>query len=213
MGVFAGAAVLVAYAGWSSLYRRAKVKTPDLWPTKITDTARIAGLTRAYGPENAPYVLRLISDFRCPACAAAETTVVRTAKSLADAKILQLVVHDLPGSGNAVGALVAATCASTIDASKYWLYRVVLFASRDGWIKTYPPEPALFRMANSLGIDSVALKRCVETQGSRIATNGNELAKTVANGGINYTPAWSLQDSVFVTEEIANRLRILQGMR
>jgi protein-disulfide isomerase len=210
VGIAAGAAVLVAYVWSSSLHARKRGQRPELWPSAISDTARASGLTHVYGPANAPYVLREISDFHCQGCATAETTVVTLAKSLADAQVLQLVVYDLPGPGNAVGALVAATCTGTIEPAKYWPYRARIFRFRDRWMKSYPPESSLLVLANSIGVDSNALKKCVEAQGSRISTDASTLAKTVGSGGIYYTPSWSFQDSVFVTEEIGHRLEKLR---
>lgn len=210
VSLVAGAAVLATYVGWSSLQGRKRGQRPGLWPSAISDTARRAGLSHVYGSEEARYVLREISDFRCDACARAETTVVRTAMFLADAKVIRLVVYDLPGPGNAVGALVAATCVATIEPSKYWPYRSLLFASHDEWMKAYPPEPSLITLANSIGIDSVAFKACVEKHGSGLSADANTLAKTVVAGGLNSTPGWSLQDSVFLTPEISTRLQLLE---
>jgi protein-disulfide isomerase len=119
-------------------------------------------------------------------------------------------VYDLPSPGNAVGALVAATCVATIEPEKYWPYRSLLFASHDQWMKAYPPEPLLIGLANSIGIDSVALKVCIEQHGSGLSADATALAQTVVAGGLNSTPGWSLQDSVFLTAEVSDRLRLLE---
>lgn len=205
-GAAAGVAVLITYAIWSLLHQQKRPTKPELWPSGISDAATTVGLTHTYGPRTAPYVLREISDFRCAGCATAETTIVRGVKVLADAGVLRLVVYDLPGPENAVGAIVAATCVASIDPSKYWPYRAAIYANRNGWMHTYPPESFLVNLATPLSLDSLVLKQCVNDRGSTIAANADMLATTVGRSGIYSTPTWSLQDSVFTTEQVSDRV-------
>lgn len=78
-------------------------------------------------------------------------------------------------------------------------------------MKGYPPERALIRLASSVGVDSIPLKKCINDNGSRISSDAIGLVKTASRGGINYTPTWILDDSVFVTEEVLVRLRRMHG--
>jgi protein-disulfide isomerase len=65
----------------------------------------------------------------------------------------------LPIHQNAWPAAEAAMCAGA--QGKFWPMQDVLFSSQSAWEEKRPPVPALDSLANSVGVDTVALDRCV----------------------------------------------------
>jgi protein-disulfide isomerase len=65
----------------------------------------------------------------------------------------------LPIHQNAWPAAEAAMCAGA--QGKFWPMHDVLFSSQSVWEEKRPPVQAVDSLANSVGVDTVALDRCV----------------------------------------------------
>jgi protein-disulfide isomerase len=130
------------------------------------------------GPKDAPITMIVFSDYECPFCRRAESTVEQVLKTY-EGKI-RYVFRDypLPFHQKARPAAVAANCA--IPQGKFWEYNQKLFVTDLG------PE-SYKKMAGDLGMDQKKFDEC-------IAKNDQaSIEKDVADGGavgVNGTPAF-----------------------
>jgi len=130
------------------------------------------------GPKNAPITMIVFSDYECPFCRRAETTVEQVLKAY-DGKI-RYVFRDypLPFHAKARPAAVAANCAHA--QGKYWEFNQKLFTG------DLTPE-AYKKMATELGLDAKKFDECVTKNDQK------SIDQDLADGsavGVNGTPAF-----------------------
>jgi protein-disulfide isomerase len=130
------------------------------------------------GPKDAPVTMIVFSDYECPFCRRAETTVEQVLKAY-DGKI-RYVFRDypLPFHAKARPAAVAANCA--IPQGKFWEFNQKLFAGDLG------PE-GLKKIATEVGLDQKKFDACVAKN------DQSSIEKDMADGsavGVNGTPAF-----------------------
>jgi protein-disulfide isomerase len=118
--------------------------------------------SRILGDSTARVWFIMISDFQCPYCKqfhdesfeALRKDYVATGKVRMAYINFPLSIHQ-----NAWPAAEAAMCAGA--QGKFWAMHDVLFSSQSAWEEKRPPVPALDSLAYSVGVDTVALDRCV----------------------------------------------------
>jgi len=134
----------------------------------------------ARGGANAPVTIISFSDYECPYCKRAETTVEQVITTYGDK--VKFVHRDFPLSfhQHAQQAAEAARCAEA--QGKFWEYHKKLFASED--LST----AKLKAMAKETGLDQKKFDECLDKQQFKDA-----VAKDMADGsavGVSGTPAF-----------------------
>jgi protein-disulfide isomerase len=156
------------------------------------------------GAADAPSVLTIYEDFRCPACEAFETRFTPTIHSLEDSgqirteyHLVTLIDGNLGGSGS-LNAANAAACAQ--DAGKFRAYHDVLYANQpDEQDDAFGNKDNLLDLAGKVpGLKTAAFTRCVEdgTHDSWVQQNN----AAFGDSGFNATPTILLNGkSIFGT--------------
>lgn len=120
------------------------------------------------GPPDAPSVLTIYEDFRCPACDAFEKQFTPTIHSLEDSgqirteyHLVTLIDGNLGGSGS-LNAANAAACAQ--DAGKFRAYHDVLYSNQpDERDDKFGDKDTLLDLAGKVpDLKSAAFTRCVQ---------------------------------------------------
>ncbi len=128
---------------------------PDTISAKL-DQSRILGDSTAH------VWFIMISDFQCPYCKQFHDESFEALRKdyVATGKVRMAYINfPLPVHQNAWPAAEAAMCAGA--QGKFWPMHDVLFSSQSVWEEKRPPVPAIDSLANSIGVDTVALDRCV----------------------------------------------------
>jgi protein-disulfide isomerase len=139
-----------------------------------------AGASARKGPATAPVTIVEFSDFQCPYCKRAASTVNEISKKYGDK--VSIVFKDLPLSihPQARPAAEAARCAG--DQGKFWEYHDALFAeasfSGETWMK----------LAGELKLDAAQFKQCLDSGKHKAAVQADE--KQAMELGVESTPAF-----------------------
>lgn len=132
------------------------------------------------GPADAPVTIVEFSDFQCPYCREAQTTVKRV---LANYKAdVRLVFKHLPLQMHAQAFVAAQAAFCAGEQNRFWPFHDSLFASTD------LSAEALKKVATSVGLDSKSFETCLADQATRsvILSDLNEAQRL----GINSTPTF-----------------------
>jgi protein-disulfide isomerase len=134
---------------------------------------------RGGGP-NAPVTIVAFSDYECPFCKRAESTVDQVMKTYGDK--VRIVHRDfpLPIHAHARQASEAANCANA--QGKFWEYHDKLFAADD------LSDDKLKTLAGDLGLDRAKFDECFDKQQFKKAIDQDIADGTVA--GVSGTPAF-----------------------
>ena len=119
-------------------------------------TVNMDGAPRRGSPA-APVVIVEFSDYQCPYCQKAQSTLRQILDKYRER--VSLVFKDLPLTqihGEAQAAAEASRCAG--EQGKFWQYHDALFAENVLGKDLYP------QMAQRLGLDAVAFQKCVESR-------------------------------------------------
>lgn len=135
----------------------------------------------AKGPQDAPITLVEYSDFECPYCVRAQSSVAQVLATYGDQvrhvyRDFPLAMHD-----NAHLAAQAGQCAAEQD--QFWAYHDVLFAN----VRALRPDD-LRRYAVELNLDAGAFDECLQS-GRHAESVDADLASGQANG-VSGTPAF-----------------------
>jgi len=138
------------------------------------------GDLEARGPANAPITLIAFSDYECPYCKRAETTIEEVLKAYPDK--IRYYHRDFPLDfhAHARPAAMAARCAN--EQGKFWPYRTALFTSPQ------LSEDRLKAIADETGLDRAKFDDCLASD-----KFGAAVDKDMADGatvGVNGTPAF-----------------------
>jgi len=162
---------------------RAEAKVEVLLPAYLPPKVEVSATGPAKGPEAAPITIVEFSDFQCPYCARAESTVKDLMELEKYKGKLRLVYRDypLPSHNLAPKAAEAAHCAG--DQGKYWEMHGKLFAVTPklevGDLKAY---------ARELSLDAGRFDKCLESgEKSKVVTDH---AKAGEEAGVRGTPAF-----------------------
>jgi protein-disulfide isomerase len=152
--------------------------TVTLEPPKIqVDTA---GRASRGGGADAPVTIVAFSDYECPYCKRAESTVSQVMSTYG--KDVRYVLRDfpLPFHANAHGAAQAARCAG--DQEKFWEYHDKMFQASD--LQT----TALQQVATDLGLDRTKFDECLSSGKYKAQVDADIEAGSEV--GVNGTPAF-----------------------
>lgn len=133
------------------------------------------------GPKEAPVTVVEFSDYQCPFCGRARSTVKQMTETYKDK--VKYVFRDFPLSfhQDAFAAHVAANCAG--EQGKYWEFNAKLFAQQ----KALKVE-SLKSYAQELGLDTKTFNDCLDSN-----KYAEEVKKDMDDGikaGVNGTPAF-----------------------
>lgn len=118
--------------------------------------AQVAAIGPAKGPESAPITIIEFSDFQCPFCGKAKTTVDDVVNLYGDRVRLVFRHFPLPFHESAPKAAEAAACAQ--DQDKFWEYHDKLFANQQA-LKVED----LKKYAADLGLNSARFNECLDS--------------------------------------------------
>ncbi len=135
----------------------------------------------AKGPAKAPVTIVEFSDYQCPFCSRAETTVGDVLKKYGDK--VRLIYRDYPLGmhPNAQAAAEASECAK--DQGKFWEMHNAMFANQQKLASA-----DLVETAGTLGLDKDKFKACLDSGKKR-----DEVQKDFADGmkvGVTGTPTF-----------------------
>jgi protein-disulfide isomerase len=162
---------------------RGEAKVEILLAPYLPPRVEVAATGPAKGPESAPITIVEFSDFQCPFCSKAESTVKDLLELEKYKGKIRLVYRDypLPNHPLAPKAAEAAHCAG--DQGKYWEMHGKLFASQPKLevtdLKTY---------ARDVGLDGARFDKCLES--GEKAKVVEEHAKAGEAAGVRGTPAF-----------------------
>lgn len=144
------------------------------------------------GPENATTVVRLYSDFQCPACRAAEGAVNYAIEKYKDR--IKFVWKDFPLMSihpNARLAANAGRCAQ--DQGKFWEMKTKLYDGQTSWENGRNPSADFKAYASQLGLNVDQFNTCLDgrTHDSKVMASYQEGVRN----GVDRTP------TVFIGEE------------
>lgn len=142
------------------------------------------------GSADARITIVEFSDYQCPFCLRyVEDAYPQIIQNYVGSGLVQYIFADFPLQGlhpQAVQAAEAARCAGDQDA--YWQMHDRLFAAQDNWSGRSDPLPAFVELAEEIGLDSDALRDCLEIGRYREAVIAN-LAEGQALG-VTGTPTF-----------------------
>jgi predicted DsbA family dithiol-disulfide isomerase len=117
-----------------------------------TIAVRAEGPSR--GPADAPVTIVEFSDFGCPYCRRAATTLEQVLETYGEK--VRLVYRHYPLQPNSQRAAEAASCAN--ESGKFWPYHDLLFANQDAHA-----DADLKRYAKDVGLDEQAFAACLDS--------------------------------------------------
>ena len=120
-----------------------------------SQTNQVSGDHPQRGGANASITITEYSDFQCPDCREAESSIKQVLKRYGDR--VRLVYMDFPLSyhQHAMEAAMAARCAD--EQGQFWAYHDALFENPSGL-----SAPALKTVATQLGLDRASFDTCLD---------------------------------------------------
>ncbi len=160
---------------------KAEAKVENLLPPYRPARVDVAATGPAKGPEKAPVTIVEFSDFQCPFCGKAESTVTQVLTEYKDK--VRIVFRDfpLPFHPQAQKAAEAGQCAS--DQGKFWEMHGKLFANQNSL-----ELPALKGYAKDLGLDQGKFDKCLDSGEKAKVVEASRKAGEEA--GVSGTPAF-----------------------
>ncbi|WP_030262570.1 DsbA family protein [Streptomyces sp. NRRL B-24484] len=195
--IVAGVAVaVIAAAVVTGVIVQNERSTPETPTAAPTGTIGDKNLVIPSGAADAPSVLTVYEDPRCPACGSFEQAFNQTVNELEDAGKLSVNYHivsfidrSLGGKGSKYGANALA-CAQ--DAGKFRAYHDVLYKNQPPETSdTYGDKEALIDLAKQVpGLDTPAFRACVNdnTYGDWVSAVQQDFDKS----GFKSTPTLTL---------------------
>jgi len=161
---------------------------------EVSDAGR-----EARGPANAAVTIIAFSDYECPFCKRAETTVEQVVSTYGDK--IRYVHRDypLPFHKHARGAAESARCAGA--QGKFWEMNSALFKAED-----LSPEK-IGEIATTLGLDKTALDACVSS--GKFKTMVDEDMAAGGEAGVNGTPAFFINGRMLSGAQPFERFKTL----
>lgn len=157
IGVIAAAVIIFGGLVWA-IY-----KAPPSVPTG-EGTLTFNDANDAFiGPENATTVVRLFSDFQCPACRAADSGVQYAIEKYKDR--VKFIWKDFPLMSihqNARFAANAGRCAQ--DQGKFWEMKAVLYEQQLSWSAESDPSVHFKTYATQIGLNPEQFNTCIDNK-------------------------------------------------
>jgi len=193
--------IAVVIAGGAYRYRGGGAPLPSSLshiPASVTRSYDSLGVSHSLGVTNAPIQVIELSDYQCPACAVAHRTTWPAIERHVAAGTVRFTTYDLPlpSHANAIPAAVVVGCVAHHDEKAFWELRHEVFARQDIWADSYPAEQPLLQIASSSGIDTAAVRSCMQSRASHHAAQLRRSWEVARAAGINYTPVWAINGRV-----------------
>jgi protein-disulfide isomerase len=167
--------------------------------------------SRILGDSTAPVWFIMISDFQCPYCKQFhdESFAALRKDYVATGKVRMAYINfPLPIHQNAWPAAEAAMCAGA--QGKFWPMHDVLFSSQDAWEDQHPAVHAIDSLAASIGVDTMALDRCVSQHASKALIDAD--ADRAERAGARSTPTVIIGKQILVgVQPLANYRRSIDS--
>ncbi|MDB4873857.1 MAG: hypothetical protein JWM41_303 [Gemmatimonadetes bacterium] len=150
----------------------------------------VAAPPRRLGRLGDPVRIAELTDFACPACAAAHAAMWPVIARLVQQGVAHYEVRDLPlpSHQNAIPAAIIAQCVANAGDSIYWRFHDALFAHQREWVAAYPPEPAIMPLAAAAGADTAAVGACVAKEGRERSLRLQRTWQVASDNGLRFTP-------------------------
>jgi protein-disulfide isomerase len=163
---------------------KSKAEVQILLPQK---RIQVEAIGPAKGPEGAPVTIVEFSDFQCPFCSRAKTTVDDVVKQYGDK--VRLVFRHFPLSFHQEAPKAAEASACAADQNKFWEYHDKLFANQAA-LKV----DDLKKAAADLGLDTARFNECLDS-----GKKAELVKKDTTDGekaGVTGTPAFFINGIV-----------------
>lgn len=173
-------------------------------PPEFTSSLDRLGAGRTQGALDAPVQVVELFDYQCPACAVAHDSVwPGLARQISGGRV-RYTAYDLPlpGHGNAIPAAVVANCVLDSAPEQFAEVRDRLFETQSAWSEAYPAESALFAAIATIGVDSAAVRTCVNQTGPARAALYRQTWTAARTAGVTFTPAWAVNGKVVPWNEL-----------
>jgi protein-disulfide isomerase len=162
---------------------------------------------RVDGDSSAKTWVIIASDFQCPYCRQWHDETykpfidqyVRTGK-------VKVAYINFPLESihrNAVVTAEAAMCAAAQN--KFWQYHDALFKSQAQWAGMPEPRPVLDSLARSVGVDTVAWGKCLDSKQMLPLINADR--DRAAAAGVGSTPSFLIGDQVLAGAQSLDEMR------
>ena len=155
---------------------------------KILHTPTVTDADATFGKKDAPVTIIVFSDFQCPFCAKALTTVHQIQKTYGDS--IRMVFKHLPLESihpQARGAAAAAICAQ--KEGKFWEMHDLMFENQKALSKS-----DLTQYAAQLKLDSKAFATCLDAKETQNQIDAD--VKEAEKYGLSGTPAFFVGDQL-----------------
>ena len=202
----AGAAdrAAAAAAASATTTASASARAPDTISAKL-DRSRILG-------DSAARVwLIMISDFQCPYCKQLHDESFAALRNdyVATGKVRMAYINfPLPIHQNAWPAAEAAMCAGA--QGKFWPMHDALFAAQSAWEEQHPAVHVIDSLATTVGVDTVALDRCVSQHVAKPLIDADQ--DRAERAGARSTPTVIIGSKILVgVQPLANYRRELDS--
>jgi len=124
--------------------------------------------THAIGAADAPYVIRVFSDFQCPFCANFAANIMPlVAGELLSRDDVRFELHHFPLRGIHPNANVAAEASECVAAEAgeagFWSFHDALFAQQDRWANLPDPVATFAAIAEELSLPHENLATCLRS--------------------------------------------------
>ncbi len=149
------ASTVLIFGGLTYLLMRAPSDSPTPNGTIVFDDADAISVGKA----DAAVVVRMYSDFQCPACRSVEPVVKAIRTEFADR--VRFIWKDFPLMQihkNARNAANAARCANA--QGKFWEYHDRLFDTQDAWSSLGDPKDRFVQFARETGLNEGDFTTC-----------------------------------------------------
>ena len=142
-----------------------------LQPSPATPTQSNASAELTYddqprlGDPDAPVVLAVFEDFKCPACKFFEENVLpQLERDYIATGQAQVYFFNFPFIGpDSTTAAIAGECAYQQNEAAFWEYKTILFRAQGPESQQWATPARLEELANNLGdLDAAALRECTE---------------------------------------------------
>jgi len=168
----------------AELRRKARIEVLLVEPSPPVVTINDSGPSR--GGKNAPVVIVEFSDFQCPYCKQATSTLTQLLQSYGESVKLVFKHTPLPIHADAFKAAQAAVCGD--KQGKFWEYHDRLFSSN------VLSTDALRKEAAELGLEMTEFNACLDSDASRAAVLKD--MKEARQADIQGTPSFVINGSV-----------------
>lgn len=197
--------------------QRQGTSRPTALPASLFASFGRGGPLPQMGRDGAPVRVVEIMEYQCPACAEAHTRNWPILRRLASEGRIAFRVENvpLPGHPNAIPAGVFATCVAAVSPGHFWDYHATLLEHQREWAEKYDVDPVFAGLAQRVGGDTTAVRRCLKERGEQIATALRSRYPKYAQAGFSSVPVWSVNGRIVpwarVESEIAAAERASRG--